>query len=59
MYISSSGEAKTTEYNVQVEESKRDDVIPKKVDVYALANIYRSPVIARSRGFSYYTKHRA
>ena len=47
-----------SEYNVQVEESKRD-VIPKKVDVYALANNYRSPVIARRRRFSYYTKHRA
>ena len=34
--ISSSREAKTTEYNVQVEELKRDDVIPKKVNVYLL-----------------------
>ena len=33
--ISSSTEAKFTDYNVHVEESRRDDVIPKEVDVYS------------------------
>ena len=33
--ISSSTEAKFTDYNVHVEESRRDDVISKEVDVYS------------------------
>ena len=32
--IGSSREAKSTDYNVHVEESRRDNVIPKEVDVY-------------------------